>query len=1016
MSHALVAAFIAGAAFALAGVLVLAALAVVAAKRVLAGPPRPPPLSPALAALSAARLRDPARRTLERLLRPPSPPSADHAYIAPDGSSGPGIGIGIGIGIGTGDDNGHETTTDSPFCMGWLNVYRVPLDRRSATTTSSAASPVATSTVPPPAAIPAAFPTSTPHPYAYPAADAKYGGASARYAAAHLAPSSVPGGASSSSSNVLPSTLSPRPTVSTIGTPPVGSSHRLPVQSPRDRLVSTDHGLDAHIAMGNNIISGNGSGGVRAFERSRSPTCFGVLRHHSLFLYEDETLLDCVGVVVVPLHEVSLHAPETLRFWDDSECMIKDAPIRLQKVVRRRAAPTTAGEALESDRASIASVDPRSTSDAPELQREYFLYAMNAVEKEAWYLALRKVSATGARERTHPPPFSRNYVALRETLAASPADDPALWLNAFIGRAFLSLQDHPLLIDLIVSKITKKIERLPVLPGFLAALRVRDVWPGLSVPVIRNPTLVRCDAYGHVEIELDVDYVGGARVEIAADVVLSVGSTVAAIAEWLGAGSSSASASTAADASTQPDDLAAAPSTNGDLRVPVVLGITLARLSGRLRVILRPPPSNRAWIAFVTAPEITVRASPVVNTRHLRLAVLLDLIEAKVRELMVASMVLPNMEDICIAPSVDAVEGGRFYPRPVPAATAAAAVAYASRSNLSQQQQPTTGSSTASFSSGSSGSSATNNRPGPMPSLPTSSSATTTPSSPLSPGPLPRARTRSVTSIFSLKSARSSAKSSAPPPQPLPTVVPGTIPGAPAPLTLARPTFPVQSVQPPLAFTAVPPTVRAAAAATRTFPRAPTATTASTSTSDFPPIRGATDSGMGASPSSGYPRSVKSGFSVAMMAAAGSGTSPQSSWSSADEQENPVSPTTTTGSSAIVSGVDDDDHISVLGLRHRHALATGAADLGLGHNDSVVGRVRAESVGSIGAGGIRIPDHTDAAAAAGDAGGSPFSLRSLFWSAVHRRRSVDEVGGSSNSGSPPFPFSAPPVSPSSHEP
>ncbi|ORZ41051.1 putative integral membrane protein conserved region-domain-containing protein [Catenaria anguillulae PL171] len=268
---------------------------------------------------------------------------------------------------------------------------------------------------------------------------------------------------------------------------------------------------------------------------------------------------------------------------------------------------------------------------------------MNAVEKEAWYLALRRASATGTHESTQPPHFHSAYSALRSTLLSPPStlplDHSTLWLNALIGRAFLTVQDHPLLTRYLLSKFTKKLDRLPALPGFLSSLRVASVDPGRAAPLLTNAALVKCDASGHVEVEVDVAYTGNARVQLAADVVLSLGSTVASIAGKLGAGDGVAS----------------------DLRVPVVLGVTLAEVRGRLRVAMRPPPSNRAWVGFVDAPRLIVRAEPVVNTKQLRLAMVLDLIESKVRDLLVASMVLPNMEDVCIARAGGAARRvGRF--------------------------------------------------------------------------------------------------------------------------------------------------------------------------------------------------------------------------------------------------------------------------------------------------------------------------------------------------------------------
>ncbi|KAI9152489.1 hypothetical protein H9P43_009280 [Blastocladiella emersonii ATCC 22665] len=634
----------------------LVALAVLYVKRHLL-PPKPAG-APRVAPPAAAPATGLVRRALEELLHPhPHPPSTAATAPAPEP-----------------DTDEEDPTDDTPgFCMGWLNVYRYALDAIPASATAS-----------PPTA-------PTEDDTAYPS-DPKYAGARAEYAAAHRPRTA------SNASAVSPGA---DPTHAPMRAPP-----RVPGGTAAARRGSLSRGSAAPAPPPPTAATNN----LLPFERARSPTCFGVLRHHSLFLYEDETLLDCVGVILLPLHEVALHAPTAgVVPWDDSEAYGKDDPIRLSKAA---GAAGAAGMGASGKRKADA-WDPIATNVQLAVgeetatggvgeegqQRDYYLYAMNAVEKEAWYLALRRASATGRRERVHCASFSQQYRSLRAFIAADDGAGGGLsWLNALLGRAFLTVQDHPLLADYLHAKLTKKLERITA-PSFLTALRVAQVHAGGSAPRFSRPELIRVGPAGQIEVEVDVDYTGGARVELATEVVLSLGSAMASLAgKFSSSGGAAAAAGQQQQASGQPPPppppysppttthlpgthaaATTAPgaspprpppssstSTGGyDLRVPVVLGVTLAAVHGRLRILLRAPPSNRVWVAFVSAPEIRVRAEPVVNAKHLRLGVVLDVIERKIRELMVQSMVLPNMEDVCFAPSgPERVEGGRFYPIP----------------------------------------------------------------------------------------------------------------------------------------------------------------------------------------------------------------------------------------------------------------------------------------------------------------------------------------------------------------
>ncbi|KAJ3368034.1 hypothetical protein GGF31_006867 [Allomyces arbusculus] len=560
------------------------------------------------------------------------------------------------------DDNSPEPPGPS-HCMGWLRVYRRPLDEpapdASAGNPTAAADPIIND------------------------------GSWSSYAAAHRTTaadsSSAAGGAAlgkRTRTNSITSALkgvlmtksaiaSAADTASSVPGPPFKrrGSDATATPPPLPSLVG-------------------GGGNFAGYERARSPMCFGVLRHHSLFLYEDASLLECVGVILLPLHKVRLHPPGLL---DDAECFVKETPIWLSKV--EPDGDTNADEA--GDVRSLAAGSDRSlamdgTDRPPEHQRDYYLYATTALEKEAWYLALRRASATGRRERVCTRDYMTHYRSLIARLHGHqyPAADPSTpldewdappptshpprtaleansmaWLNALIGRFFLSVRAHDSIRAMILAKVHKKLDKLPT-PSFLTNTRVSSVDTGTAAPMFTDPVLVALDPAGQIEVEMDVSYDGGARIELSTDVVLSLGNAVASITQKLGGSGSGNSANP--DLASSPTSASASSSSGYDFRVPVVLGVTMRALRGRLRILMRAPPSNRVWVGFVAPPDVNLCAEPVVNAKQLRLGLVLDYIEGKLRDVINTSMVLPNMDDFCFCPSAE-MDGGLFYPKPPPA-------------------------------------------------------------------------------------------------------------------------------------------------------------------------------------------------------------------------------------------------------------------------------------------------------------------------------------------------------------
>ncbi|KNE68652.1 hypothetical protein AMAG_12819 [Allomyces macrogynus ATCC 38327] len=545
------------------------------------------------------------------------------------------------------DDDDSPEPPGPSHCMGWLRVYRRPFDE------------------PTPDA-PAGNPTATADPIIN-------DGSWASYAAAHRTTaadsSSAAGGGAPAKRTRTKSITSALKGVLMAKSASVAADTASSVPGPSVKR----RGSDA-AATPPPLPPTPGGSTSAGYERARSPMCFGVLRHHSLFLYEDASLLECVGVILLPLHH----------------CFVKDSPIWLSKVEADDPSADEGGDARSLAARSDRSLAMDGTDRPPEHQRDYFLYATTALEKEAWYLALRRASATGRRERVCTRDYMTHYRSLIARLhghhhpaAADPStpldewDAPPptslpprtgleansmAWLNALIGRFFLSVRAHDSIRAMILAKVHKKLDKLPT-PSFLTNTRVSSVDTGTAAPMFTDPVLVALDPAGQVEVEVDVSYDGGARIELSTDVVLSLGNAVASITQKLGGSGTSANP----DLASSPTSATASSSSSGyDFRVPVVLGVTMRALRGRIRILMRAPPSNRVWVGFVAPPDVNLCAEPVVNAKQLRLGLVLDFIEGKLRDVINTSMVLPNMDDFCFCPSAE-MDGGLFYPKPTPA-------------------------------------------------------------------------------------------------------------------------------------------------------------------------------------------------------------------------------------------------------------------------------------------------------------------------------------------------------------
>ncbi|KAF2752036.1 hypothetical protein M011DRAFT_415115 [Sporormia fimetaria CBS 119925] len=310
-----------------------------------------------------------------------------------------------------------------------------------------------------------------------------------------------------------------------------------------------------------------------------------VLRLGILMLYDDSEQLEVRHVISLAHYDVDIYGGGDP--IPEGELWIKRNCIRL---VQR-------------------SQPDKEPSDA----KPFYLFSDNCSEKEDFYHAILKTyeeRPDAPCTPPHPLKFdTADLVRLVQQLHASEDSLHTRWLNALIGRVFLAMYKTEQIEQYIWNKITKKISRVPK-PALISKINLQKVDMGHLPPFITNPRMRDLTVDGLLTLEADVSYKGNFRVEISAIARIELGSRF------------------------KPRE------------VSLVLATTLKKLEGHILIKIKPPPSNRLWISFATAPKMELSVEPIVSSRQITYGVILRAIESRLREVISETLVLPNWDDI----------------------------------------------------------------------------------------------------------------------------------------------------------------------------------------------------------------------------------------------------------------------------------------------------------------------------------------------------------------------------------
>ena len=271
---------------------------------------------------------------------------------------------------------------------------------------------------------------------------------------------------------------------------------------------------------------------------------------------------ECLAVIDLASHDVALHPIE-------ARCVDGELFMKRTAVVLR----------------------PRSGETEP-----WYIFPRTNSDKEDLYFALVAASKSAGQRANDSTLFDpKDMAALVAGIDASPDPIPTRWLNAILGRLFLSVYRTDAVEAYIVERIVRKLGRVQR-PSYLGEIHVREVSVGRTVPQFSRPMLKALSADGVAEAEVHVSYAGFFRITIETVATISLG------------------------ARFKP------------YTVQIVLAIILRELEGTLLLRMKPPPSNRLWFAFTSAPRVVLSVEPVVSTRQIKWSMITKPIESRIRE------------------------------------------------------------------------------------------------------------------------------------------------------------------------------------------------------------------------------------------------------------------------------------------------------------------------------------------------------------------------------------------------
>ncbi|KAH3671685.1 hypothetical protein OGAPHI_000390 [Ogataea philodendri] len=342
---------------------------------------------------------------------------------------------------------------------------------------------------------------------------------------------------------------------------------------------------------------------------------FAVLKHGNLFLYDDDEKMNAQHVIVLSNRVVGIW-PRSLK---DGQLFTKKAAICIFK---NDTSQNPEGSLKSAEAENILDVLQGNSPSEVAPKDTFFLYADRNIQKEDWYFNLLKATTKDVMKTRSPKDFlepsfmartlhflTADMIDLTQAINSSEGQLTTQWLNALVGRIFLSYYRTDEFKELIKRKIDERLKKIRT-PDFLDDLQIKKVDVGHSAPLLTYPKLKSLTPEGDLSVECHVLYRGGLALEVATKVFVNLGARFK------------------------------------QREFDINLKIVMKRLEGDLVLRLKPPPSNRVWYGFSKMPDFDMTIEPVVSSRTLNYNLITNIIKNRFKEALGKTLVLPFMDDL----------------------------------------------------------------------------------------------------------------------------------------------------------------------------------------------------------------------------------------------------------------------------------------------------------------------------------------------------------------------------------
>lgn len=350
---------------------------------------------------------------------------------------------------------------------------------------------------------------------------------------------------------------------------------------------------------------------------------YAVLKHGNLFLYKNESLKDVKHVIVLSNQIISVWP----RDIPDGQLFTKTTAICIMKSDwsrKRRLSEVFENEIITTNDILMMNLKPPSGS--------IFIYCDTNIEKEDWYFSLIKATKSESESKNLNPLVhaktlhfeTDDMINLIQTLYSSEGQWHTKWLNAMIGRLFLSLQKTEFLKEFLKNRLNKKLNKIKK-PGFLDTFKLVKLDAGTAAPFITWPSLQEINPNGDLVVKLFLHYHGKLSFQISTKVNINLGSRF------------------------KPRE------------VDLLLSITIEKLEGPMLVKFKPPPSERIWYSFESEPLINLKIEPIISSRQLTYNIITNSIEKKLKEAIKDALVLPHWDDFVFYNTANEIYRGGIW-------------------------------------------------------------------------------------------------------------------------------------------------------------------------------------------------------------------------------------------------------------------------------------------------------------------------------------------------------------------